>query len=389
MKIKAAIYNLMYSVVEFRWNIAYQFSHRKELKQYRKAGFSFDKCGGETAFVEKWKSICRSPNVDYYRFYASFIGNNVNILPDDLFHKVIEPILNNQNALSLYSDKNLYDKLIDGKVFPKCLLRNIDGDFFDGQYRYLHMNVEMFRSMVLEKPEIVSNGRFIVKPSIDTCGGIGIRLFKRTEDNRWISNDGKFLSLETLLGLYNRNFIIQECIEPSNFVKQFNPESYNTFRVITYRSLVDDQPKLLGIYMRIGPKGSFKDNVHSGGFVCPISSNGILFQFAMDGQRKTHTIINGIDLEHSSFVVPNFQGIINLAFEVARKMTLQRLLSFDIILNQENQPRIIEINIKNQTITTIQTTTGPFFGDYTDEVLEYCQTNKDKICYESVFRNNN
>lgn len=379
----------MYSVVKLRWNIAYHFRHRVELYQFKKAGFSFAKCEGETAFVEKWKSIDHSPNVDYYRFYASFIGNNVNILPDDIFRKVIEPILNNQNAISLYSDKNLYDKLIDDKAFPNCLLRNIDGDFFDSQYRSLHMTEETFRSKVLEKPEIISNGHLIVKPSIETCGGRGIRLFKRTEDNCWISNDEKLLSLNNILRLYNRNFIIQECIEPSNFVKQFNPESYNTFRVITYRSLADDEPKLLGMYMRIGPKGSFKDNVHSGGFICPISSEGILFKFAMDGQRKTHTIINGIDLEQNSFVVPNYQGIINLAFEVARKMTLQRLLSFDIILNQENQPRIIEINIKNQTIITIQTTTGPFFGDYTDEVIEYCQANKDKICYESVFRKYN
>lgn len=376
----------MYTAIRFRWNISYLLRHSSELKQFRKAGFSFAKSEGEKDFVEKWKLIYFSPNVKYYRFYASFIGNNVNILPDDLFHMIIEPQLNNQNALSLYSDKNLYDMLVDEKAFPKSLLRNIDGDFLDENYHFVRMSNEKFRSSILENPDIINMGHLIVKPSIDSCGGVGVRLFKRTDKKQWISNDGILLSYETLLNLYSRNFIIQECIEPSNFVRQFNPESYNTFRVITYRSVVDDKPKLLGFYLRIGAKGCFKDNVHSGGFVCPVTPKGILSNYAMDGQRKFHTVVNGINLKQDTFVIPNYQGIINLAFEIAQKMALQRLLSFDIILNRENVPRIIEINIKNQTITTIQTTIGPFFGEYTDEVIEYCRSNVNKICYESVFR---
>lgn len=376
----------MYLAVRLRWNIAYQLRHRTELKEFRKAGFPLAKCEGEEAFADRWKSICSTPSVGFYRFYAPFIGNNKDILPDDIFHMTIEPMLNNQNALSLYSDKNLYDKLIDEKAFPKSLLRNIDGDFFDDKYRLVRMTEEVFRSMILENPEIINSGRFIIKPTIETCGGIGVRLFNRTSDNRWISNDGQVLSLGSLASLYRSNFIIQECVEPSDFVRQFSPEAYNTFRVITYRSIADDLPKLLGFYMRIGAKGSFKDNVHSGGFVCPVTSEGVLFRYAFNGKRKRHTVINGVDLESGTYTVPNYQGVVDLAFAVAKKMTLQRLLSFDIILNHENQPRIIEINIKNQTITTVQTTTGPFFGEYTKEIIEYCQTHKNKICYESVFR---
>lgn len=387
MKIKNKIYNQMYSIVRLRWDISYRLKHKLQLRRFRKSGFSFAKREREEDFIRKWKVIYKYPCIDDYRFYASFIGEDPNILPDDLFHIIVEPTLNSQNALSLYSDKNLYDKLIDNKAFPVCLLRNIDGDFFDSNYKLLSdFDRVAFNSIILNNATLISQGRFIVKPTIDSYGGNGVRLFKQTEGRTWTSNDGVTLSFDKLIELYHSNFVIQECLEPAGFVKQFNPESYNTFRVITYRSVIDDKPKLLGFYMRIGAKGNFKDNVHSGGFVCPVGNDGKLFHYALDGRRKRHTVVNGINLENGDYCIPNYNGIIDFVFQISRKMLLQRLLSFDILLDKNNQPRIVEINIKNQTITTVQTTTGTFFGELTDEVIEYCRTHKDKICFESVFR---
>lgn len=387
MNVKNKIYNQMYSIVRLRWNISYRLKHKLQLRRFRKGGFSFAKCEREDEFIQKWKVLYKYPSIDDYRFYASFIGEDPNILPDDLFHIIVEPTLNSQNALSLFSDKNLYDKLVDDKAFPVCLLRNIDGDYFDSKYKLLNsFDGAAFNAIVLNNAALMSQNRFIIKPTVDSCGGNGVRLFKLTEKGDWRNDDGITLSFNKLIELYHSNFVIQECVEPSEFVKQFNPESYNTFRVITYRSVIDDEPKLLGFYMRIGVKGSFKDNVHSGGFVCPVGKDGKLFHYALDGQRKRHSVVNGINLENGDYQVPNYGTIIDFVFQISRKMLLQRLLSFDIILDENNQPRIIEINIKNQTIMTVQTTTGTFFGELTDEVIEYCRTHKDKICYESVFR---
>ena len=63
------------------------------------------------------------------------------------------------------------------------------------------------------------------------------------------------------------------------------------------------------------------------------------------------------------------------------KVIPNRLLSFDIMLDADEEPRCIEFNTKNQTVTTIQTTSKPFFDDYTEEVINYCMNHKGKRVY--------
>ena len=55
-----------------------------------------------------------------------------------------------------------------------------------------------------------------------------------------------------------------------------------------------------------------------------------------------------------------------------------------IILDEANIPHVIEFNIKNQTVTTVQTSGKTFFGEFTDEVIDYCKIRRDKIKYSMI-----
>ena len=77
--------------------------------------------------------------------------------------------------------------------------------------------------------------------------------------------------------------------------------------------------------------------------------------------------------------------VLQLVSSVACILTPTRLLSYDIILDQNNVPHIIEFNTRSQTVTTVQTTTKTFFGEYTDEVIDYCLKNKHRISYQINF----
>ena len=387
MRIKRIIKRVEYTFRRAYWRSKYTKSHQKELVSFCNAiGIKLSKQKGEDLFLNKWRRLYPNVNVDFYRFYSHFIGNDANIVPDDVFHIIIEPTLNSQTALQVYSDKNMFEKLFDSSLFPTCVLRKMEGDFMDKDYRLLHMDDKLFFTMVINNQHLVQKGRLIVKPSVETGGGAGVRLFIYN-GNTWISDDGKELSMSLLNRLYKNNFIIQECIEPSEFVKQFNPTSYSTLRIFTYRSVKDDVPHFIGGYLRVGAIGSFKDNIWGGGYACPINEDGTLAEYAGDSSRRKYDSINGVLLRNKTFKIPNWDRVLEVVYRVALTNTPNRLLSFDVMLNADNIPFIIEFNVKHQTVTSVQTLQHAFFGEYTDEIIDYCIIRKDKICYSSLVRN--
>lgn len=376
----------LFAVVAKKFKMGYTNNHKKELVKFCEAAkVSLKKSSGEDEFIKKWKGLYKDVNVDFYRFYSQFIGEDPNIVSDDIFHIVIEPILNNQVSLATYSDKNMYEKLLPRDILPTCILRNIEYDYMDQDYKILNMDEALFDRMILNNEKLISKKHFIIKPTTDTCAGAGVRLFKY-ENGKWLSNDGDVLTLTYLNRKYKSNFILQECIETSPFVKQFNETSYSTFRIITYRSVVDDKPVILGGYMRVGAKGSFKDNIWGGGYACSINDDGTLANFASDATRQKYDNINGVSLVDNKFVIPNFDKIRSLVYQVVKAITPNRIMSFDVILDEENNPHIIEFNIKHQTVTTLQTLRKSYFGEYTDEVIDYCKKHMSKICYQMNIR---
>lgn len=360
--------------------------HLREISEAcKQAHITLHEQPGEEEWIRKWSRFSPHLSIESYRFYSEFLGNDPNIVSDDIFHAIIEPIINDKVSLPVYLNKNLYEILISKEAFPICIFRKMNGDYLDSDYKDFNMDENRLDKILLKNERIISQGRFIVKPTQETGHGKGVHLFSYKE-GMWVGDNNDLFSLAYLEEKYGKDFIIQECIEPSDFVRQFNPTSYSTFRIYTYRSVVDGEIHFLGGYLRVGDVGSFKDNIGSGGYAIPILKDGTLASFASNGTRKQYEIVNGIDLKGDNFMVPNFEKILELAYLGAEKNPINRILSFDILLDKKNQPHIIEFNLKAQTITTMQTTYKTFFGEFTDEIIDYC-LDKIKNGYYPVYSN--
>lgn len=360
--------------------------HLREIENAcKQANITLHAQPGEEEWLRKWSRLTPHVSIESYRFYSEFLGNDPNILSDDIFHAIIDPIINDKVSLPVYLNKNLYEKTMPQCSFPVCVIRNMNGDYMDRDYKDLQMTESLFNNMVIENQRLIQQGRFIIKPALNTGRGRGVHLFCY-KDGKWVSDDNKTLSLDYLSKEYRSDFLIQECIEPSDFVRQFNPSSYSTFRIFTYRSVKDGEMHFLSGCLRIGDVGSFRDNVSTGGYAIPILDDGVLASYASNGTRKKYTIVNGVNLKEETYKIPNFDKILALAFEGAKMNPLNRVLCFDIILDTNNMPHIIEYNLKAQTIITIQATYKPFFGEFTDEIIEYCLS-KMKNGYYPVYSN--
>lgn len=77
--------------------------------------------------------------------------------------------------------------------------------------------------------------------------------------------------------------------------------------------------------------------------------------------------------------IPGFSIMKENACLIAKKYFYQRLLGFDFCFTNNNEVKLLEINCKNIETNFLQMSNGPLFGEFTDEIIEYCLKNKKSI----------
>ena len=304
-----------------------------------------------------------------YRVYSPFIGRDVNIVPPDVSRAFIEPVLNPGDNIPFYNDKNSLNLFVSEDDTPKVYFRSICHNLMDGSYNPVKREdfVDLFANV----------DKVIVKPAKDQ-GGHGISFFERK--NGVLKNEKNIpLSVEYLEEVYKTDFLIQECFVQSEYMAQFNPTSVNTIRVNTYRDVKTGEIHVLGAALRIGKAGSKVDNASSGGVIVGIDDNGKLAQCVYDKYGNASTVYNGIDFSKEEFTIPNFEMVKAFAVKICKRLPHMRLFALDIVLNETNISKLIEVNTQSFSVKFLQLTKQPVFGQFTDDVISYCADNKDNI----------
>lgn len=322
-----------------------------------------------------WGRLNSKPNLKWYKTYASInqIDDPRYITEIDYYNKV-EPVLNNRTFSEAYCDKNFYHKYLDKNLLPDVYLRNIHGVYYTVEYKIINNLSDVDYYIPKEANKI------IVKKAVDSGGGHGVDLFTKHE-NAWINKDGNVLTRKYLEQIFIKNFLIQEYIDQHPFYIRFNASSVNTVRLLTYRSVKDNEIYLLQAVLRIGSPGSFVDNQASGGIACGIESGGKPNYFAVNKKGEKFENYNDIvfkDLEP----LFKYKEIVNIALTIAKAYHYHRLLGFDFCIDITGSIKLIEINNKNNEINFYQMNNGPLFKDYTNEIIEYCTRTKKTVCID-------
>ena len=131
--------------------------------------------------------------------------------------------------------------------------------------------------------------------------------------------------------------------------------------------------------MRIGAKGTFVDNSHSGGVACGISGNGEIGKYIVDIYGNRQSFFNGIDFANSELYLPNFEEVRRFAVNVSQNVLHHDLVALDIALDQNDKPTLLEINTYGFAGWIFQLLSGSIFGEYTDAVMERCYSQCHKL----------
>lgn len=170
---------------------------------------------------------------------------------------------------------------------------------------------------------------------------------------------------------YGRDTILQEGVKQHPVLAKLNPDSVNTIRIATYKSVVDGTVHILSFVVRMGNSGSEVDNMHAGGKMIQIDSDGKSAPYCIDQYGSRYTSHNGLDFTKYSFEIPNYSAVIDFCKRIAKSMPELHLLQHDITVGADGTPLCIEVNNSGFAMWIAQYMGKPALGDFTDEVIDY------------------
>ena len=366
-------------------SISFAVTHiaaRKELGDIIRKSGKNQNCAKIDEWKKKWCVLGRV-NKDYYRVFSQYSGEDINIVPDDICHNIIEPILNPKRFLNAYEDKCLFDKMLwtsfHKNITPYTYIKNIGGANYDIDYVPISSVDFIIKSIPLNV------NKLIIKKSIDSSSGRGVAFVQRNDNGDFIDVASKELFNEDYLKKYfGQNYVVQKAMTQSPFMSQFCKTSVNTVRIAVYRSIKTNTPHIINTIIRIGKDGSLVDNAHAGGMFVGVNNDGILGKYVCNQYGEKETIFNNVNFSIGEFKIPNYEKIKEFAERVASALPHQRLLALDVMLDEDNNPVLLEYNIRAFSVWLFQFTNGSGFGGFTDEIIEYCVKHKKEATRVSV-----
>lgn len=260
--------------------------------------------------------------------------------------------MNKTGLYRAWEDKNSIEKFLKPEITPKTWVKNCNGFYYINGEPASKENAMKYCAQLDE---------FVIKPSMATYGGDGVKKIDLS-----ISKDRGEL-VNSIFLEYSNDFTIQEVLKQSPKLAELNPTSINTIRILSY--LRPFETVILSGIIRIGKTGVFTDNFTLGGVVCGINENGDLKRFGIDKYGKK-SIQSETEIVFEGFTIPEYNKIIETVKSLHTKLPYFKIVSWDIMVNENSEVKIIEYNTFGQGINGHQITNGPLFGDYFDEILK-------------------
>jgi hypothetical protein len=267
---------------------------------------------------------------------------------------------NPYHLVESFSDKNYINLNLPGINTPKVCFRNIGGTLLDKNYKLI--DVEKAVALCMEQDEI------IIKPTLNSCGGDGISFVKIHK------NDADCVEkLKACFASYGKDYVVQEVLKQHEYMAKFNKSSLNTIRVMSL--LINGEVHILSSIIRYGSGNSRLDNLCAGGSTIGVNNKGNFSKFGLKfngkvgcGYLQSNEIFEKYpELKNAKFKF--YDEVVALVKEAHPCYSHFKLVSWDVAIDSDGHPCIIEVNLDFPEFMSHQLFNGPIFGDLTEDVL--------------------
>lgn len=269
-------------------------------------------------------------------------------IPHDIYYNVIDPYYNNWKEAKYLDNKCYYEKMFPNIKQPVTIAKRINNLW------YLNDDKLASYQEVLKKISLYKE--YFLKKAVESEGGSGVFYLKSLNE------------FKEKIKTIKCDLIIQEPIKQSEIINKLSASSVNTIRVLSL--LNSREVKIYSSVIRMGIKGSKTDNASSGGIICGIEINGNLKDIAFDLRGNKYLCHPETGLKFNEIKIPNYDKILEKVKEIAINIPHFRLVSWDIALDFNNEPVLIEANLCYGGLDFHQLNNGPLFKDDTEMILE-------------------
>ena len=306
-------------------------------------------------------------------FWRSFLGDNIQIIdfrwydvynsiednkdlvkyymPCDIYYAFIDEYFSNPQHSGPCDDKNFYDMYFPEAKLPKTLFRKVGQSFLNDKYEIISM--EKVLSICRTHDEI------ILKKSRFSGGGLGVTFIDTN-----ISDNELIKALSSI----NSSFICQDIVRQHPELNKLNDTSLNTIRIQTL--VRNNKVNVLSPLIRVGNKGSKTDNLTGGGMVCGINDDGSLKNRVFDHNLQKYEL-SPQGYKFSDIKIPSFEKCTELVSKLAIRFSdISRLMSWDLAIDEDADPVLIETNLTFSGVDVHQLANGPIYGNHPEPIIE-------------------
>lgn len=305
-----------------------------------------------------WGDEIKRSSLRCFEFYKGFGVFNPEMVPNDIYAEA-ERLLNPYRYSLFPQHKCCLKYFISAEHRPTTIVQNIDNHFLDRDDNVITL-AEAVR--IAEQYD-----SFMIKIAAGSGGGRGIRKVCKGDDVAAIFAD------------YGKDFICQELLTEHPTLSRFNPECINTIRVLSMN--INDKCDVLSSFVRMGGKGSIVDNLHSakgGGCLVGIDSEGRLASIGIN-KNYERVKISPMGEPFAGLCIEHYDKVVEFVKECHQsKFPFANLIGWDVIMDENAKPIVVEVNLDSADIAAHQVFNGPVFGERREEILEYMKRNPQK-----------
>ena len=307
-----------------------------------------------------WGQLLPITSYKEYEFFKYASGFDPRYLSHHIYLPIVARLLNDYKYTKIFDDKGLLGYLTSTKLkFPHCYVRHIESDYYSDDMQQMSLK---------DAIEVCScQDELFIKPSKETSGGNGAeRLCLKS-----LSKKDRMARIKLALSERDGDFVVQECLHQHQVMAQFNASSVNSLRITTL--LLNGKFTVCSTILRFGKAGSTVDNWGAGGIAAKVEADGRVNPIGHDIHLHEYTR-NG-DCIFGEAVIKLLPSIIEKIKDAhTHDFALCKFIGWDVAINREGEPVILELNSSQPGVIAEQLVPGPIFGNRTQEVIDYCKT---------------
>ena len=302
--------------------------------------------------IDFWAPYCKI-NPVFFEFYKEKTGEfHPEYLPKDVYLNRVDEYFNDRNAQNILDNKCLYTRLFPGVRQPDTPIFRMNGFWYDEQLNPL--TEKQATARIADEPAL------FVKAASQSCGGKGVQFLN--------SEKGAMPDLFTqALQQVSGDIVVQRPIRQHETFAALHPSSVNTLRILSL--LTKEGVKIYSAIVRMGVGNAKVDNATAGGIFCGVREDGSLTPTAyrLNGERFHVHPTTGVVFD--GYRITGFDKAQALVLQAAPLLPKFRMVSWDIVIDEQGEPLMLETNLAKGSVHFHQLTNGPLFGDDTQAIM--------------------